>query len=153
MATEEQQELRRRIAGLQREAELLRSNPPAAQAAEREREAASCDFQVGVLQDVLQAELQAERAQLVQDRDSDLVRVRWLRDGPPEGTLIDDRRYNGRGPVRQRLGQAASTVATVAREVEVQAAEEQVMPRAHAEVLSGAGYVQVLGPAAAEAAG
>lgn len=144
MATRGQQELRRQIASHEREAELLRANPPAAEAAERERQAAEHDRQAAILRDNLEADLQAERAALVQARDTDLVRVRWLRDGPPEGCLIDGRVYAGRGPVRQRQGQSATHTSTVAREVVLAAGEEQTIPRQHAEVLAEAAYLELV---------
>ena len=141
MATEQQEGIRAEIASLEREAALLRANAPAAEAAERERQAAEHDFQAGILREVLQADLQAERAALVAARDRDVVRVRWVRDAPPEGAVIDGRRYTGKGPLRQRLGQPATHTSTVAREVELQPGEVAELPRQHAEVLAEAGYV------------
>jgi len=149
VATRQQEGIRAEIAALEREAALLRSNAPAAEADQRERQAADHDVQAGILRENLEAEVHAERAQLVAARDRDLVRVRWVRDAPPEGALIDGRRYTGKGPVRQRQGQSATHTAAVAREVELQPGEVAELPRQHGEVLAAAGYVQVLESAAA----
>jgi len=154
VGTKQQQETRTQIATHEREATLLRANPPAAEAAQRERQAAEHDRQAWTLRERLTADVAEERKRRVAERDRDQVRVRFVRDLAE--AWVDGRVYSGRGPVRQRLGQAATHTATVAPEVAVQPGEEQVMPRAHAEVLgSGAadGYVRIIEPAAAEVTG
>jgi len=150
----DQEETRRQIAALEREAVLLRANAPAAEAAERERQATEHDRQAWILRENLTADVAEERKRRVAERDRDQVKVRFVRDLAE--AWVDGRVYQGRGPVRQRLGQPAAPASAVAPEVEVQPADETTMPRAHAEVLgSGAadGYVRIIEPAPAEVTG
>jgi hypothetical protein len=74
------------------------------------------------------------------------VKVRWVKDGPPEGFMVNGRLYpSGKGPVRQRQALSVGgphSLETEGVDVELAPGEEATFPAEVAQAIVAAGYAE-----------